>query len=141
MNLRTAREMATHIFDLIKLCAEFEARYPTKKASALTMDDGDEAWEHVQHIYDKQREIARLLDDDAIMGEAYAVNKYFVWGGHMSAGQANKIHQALGHLVVTLTKYGVKPVRSQMVQTYQYTISRMLDPEAVRNRHDESVLS
>ena len=134
MDMKTARELSASIFDLIELCAEFEAQYPNRKPLLLNIDDTGEAWAHAKRIYDKQREIARLLDSEAIEGEGKPVGQQYLWRGQMTAGHANKIHQMLGNMVMTLAKERVKPSSLNMPLKYQFTIARMLDPDAVRNR-------
>ena len=136
MDKQQARKVIEKAIDLVELCAQYQAKHGKNTPD---IDSSEQAWELNQRIYEKQREIASLLDDDAVDMENITIAGLQPYSGHMRGNQASAIVKvALG----LITACVAQEYNSTMGTTYitmllkdQYRLARMLDPKAVRDRH------
>lgn len=135
MDMATVRKIADLAIDLIELCSGYVEK--------PNITSTPEQWALHDAILEKQREIARMLEEDTFnltekSGRPIDLRGWHVFGTHMSGSNAEQIFRAVGSLVYSVAKHKARnpsEIDAFMVKRYQYTIARMLDPDAVRTRN------
>lgn len=130
MDLDRAKQVAHKITELLFLVAEYTAKYGHSKPSH---DSTDAVWDIAKDIYDKEMEVLSLLDVDAITSGNVMIGFRGQYKDFHS-GQSVKILNGLAyHLVYWgYQKEAGKPVQESLLINAQCTISRALNPNAVR---------
>jgi len=134
MDKTTARSLGEKVFDLIVLCAEYEAKF---RRGAPSHSSAEEQWQAWNQIYDQQRRIAGMLDNDSLTAQKGSAAGWRLFRDVMDTGLAVEMMKAIGNLVIFCVQADIGPNRDlhqKMVGQQQHVISRMLDPKAIRER-------
>jgi hypothetical protein len=139
MDKARARVMADKVLDLLVLIADYEQLY---EKGIPTIKSPEEAWALHQRIFDKQREIAGLLDQDALDLQNVNLRKrrIFASTGYMWTSLAVDLMETTCNLIISCTNAEGEKLKStyqKLVKDTQNIIAQMLDPKAVRERIQE----
>ncbi len=134
MDKTTARLLGEKVFDLIVLCAEYDAKF---RRGVPSHGSSEEQWKQWQKIFDQQRLIAGMLDNDALTATKVSLAGWRLFSDAMDTGLAVEVIKAVGNLIIFCVKAEQeqnKDLQQTMVINQQHVISRMLDPKAIRER-------
>lgn len=127
-------ELFSKVLELIELSLEYEFRFGTNNPGINSPDD---AWKLSQIVFDKQVEIASLMDHESFLLGA-GLQGFQKFGGYMSSNLAAEIHIVVLQLYLLVAKQQIRSeppeTNEQLFKQYQRTIAGMLDPKAVRKR-------
>ena len=132
MDRNQARKVIEKATDLVELCAEYHAQFGKNEP---TIDSTEQAWTLNQLIYEKQREIASLVDNDAVDIKDVNITGLQPYSGHMRQNQANAIVKVAVGLVTACIagEYNSTGSTAARLLKEQYRLVRMLDPKAVND--------
>jgi hypothetical protein len=134
MNTQQAHLLGEKVMGLIDICAEYEARF---RKGNPAHDSPELAWQLSAQIFEQQRQIAGLLDQEAITATNVSVTGWDLFSQYMHMRIAVDMMKAVAYLKIECLKVELEPenaLRKKMMKTYQHAISRLLDPKAVRER-------
>jgi hypothetical protein len=131
MNTITARRIAAQIAELVELASIFQARYG--KDYRLKPGSPADAWDMHRAIFDKQSDIARLLDIEALEQPLKRLPDWWKYRDTVDTGMATQLSQAAAHLIACCAAFEASPRAdsSPVVATSQSVIAGMLHPSAV----------
>lgn len=129
MDKHQTRELMLKILELVDVTVQYEALFGNRTPD---LNSPDEAWELSQVIFDKQKEIARMLDKQAFTAHIMQNHDH-----RFTDRMSSDLALTASHRTSGLYKYCIqceyKPPQN-LDQNYrmQRTIAEMLDPKAVR---------
>jgi hypothetical protein len=132
MDKQKILQLFAQVLELIDLSIQYESTFGSGNPG---INSSDGAWELSQVIFEKQIEVARLLDRDSFQLDS-GLQGFQKYKNYMSSSLAAEIHIAVLNLYVLLEKERVKneqfSTNELIFKQYQRTIAGMLDPKAVR---------
>jgi hypothetical protein len=131
MNTVTARRIAALIAELVELASIFQARYG--KDYRMKPGSPAEAWDLHQAIFDKQSDIARLLDVEALEQPLKRLPDWWKYRETLDTSMAAQLLQEAAHLIACCAAFETSPRAgsSPVVVTSQSVLAGMLHPSTV----------
>lgn len=129
MNAQTAIEIANHCAELVALSARFQALFGRRATVKAGCPNSELDLYHA--IFDKQIEIATLLDANVVRSPGEAFNQWWKRQDVIDLSIASDIHKESTRLIACCTYSDADPVANQWsysVQASQAAIAVQLHP-------------
>jgi hypothetical protein len=129
MNAQTAIEIANHCAELVALSARFQALFGRRATVKAGCPNSELDLYHA--IFDKQIEIASLLDSSVLRSPGEAFNQWWKRQDVIDLSIASDIHKESTRLIACCTYADADPVANQWsysVQASQAAIAVQLHP-------------